>query len=114
MTQTYFSPRGHRLICVQPPGKRPILTVENYVKWYEMYLIQTDGSVKKVPIAELIAYTRYDEAAYCDHVPNPTAVYRMCETRGWQLDEVSIETIMGRWRYEYHNDPYDPHEEDEE
>ena len=41
----YLSERGHTLVYWSPPSEVPVLTVENYVKWYGLYLVHPDGRV---------------------------------------------------------------------
>ena len=53
-----------------------------------------------------------DESPYCDHAPNPRAVYRYAQARGYQLDNEAFEMIIGRWEIEY-RDNYDVEQEDD-
>jgi len=80
---------------------QPVLTVENYCKWYELYLIGVDGSIKKIEFDELQEYAPENQSAYCDHVPNPHAVTKYAVKLGYHLDEQSYEMIVGRWMIEY-------------
>lgn len=66
-------------------GDRPRLTVENYVKWYELYVCFPDGRVEAVSFGDLEDF-RGDESAYVDHVPNPKAVFALARARGWDVD----------------------------
>jgi hypothetical protein len=90
--RVYMSERGHPLVYHGSPGKVPILTVENYLKWYSLYLVNPDGSVEPVD---------FPEDGYCDHVPYPAAVEEMAADRGWVGCYESLEMIVGRYVLEF-------------
>lgn len=102
----FFSPRGMPLVAwidedhAISVGK-PILTVENYAKWYELFLIEVDGCLTSLHFGHLEQHTANGESAMCDHVPNPKSVAKMCEVRGYILDSQSFELMIGRWEIEY-------------
>jgi len=75
----------------------PVLTVENYTKWYNLYLVNHDRSVNKVEFDALHDFTPKDESPYCDHVPNPKAVRTYANIKNFYLDEQSYEMMVGRW-----------------
>jgi hypothetical protein len=76
---------------------QPLLSVAYYVKWYTFTLTHPDGATHELDFGCLEEYTRAGESPYVDHVPNPAVVERMCESRGWELDELSHELLIGRW-----------------
>jgi hypothetical protein len=95
---TFQSPRGIPLVA-QAPGRIGVLTVENYLKWYTLYLIQPDGSVEPVP---------FPEEGHTDHVPHPDAVAALAEEKGWIVCSESMEMIIGRYMQEVqHYEPED-------
>lgn len=95
------SDRGTSLVITnQRERTRPLLTVEFYVKWYTLCLVFQDGSVKTVGYDELEPYTPNNEAAYVDHVPNPSSVKNFAEKKNYDLDELAYELIVGRWAIE--------------
>lgn len=69
---TYFSERGIPLITQwfedEDEVVKPILTMENYEKWYSMYIIYPNGIVEKVPPSlEDTCDTWYDHAVYPEY-----------------------------------------------
>lgn len=100
----WASKRGHQLIFYGVPQSSPVLTIENYPKWYGLELVMPDGTVEEVGFEELQALA--DERGtypYVDHVPDPTLVSALAERRGWMLDTVSYEVMVGRWESEVVN-----------
>lgn len=77
-----------------------VLTVENYGKWYGLYLIEPNNEVKEVKFDKLQEYCG-KQSPYLDHAPNPTAVKKWCEAEGWYLDPQAEEMMIGRWEQEY-------------
>tara|TARA_Y100001956_G_scaffold82973_1_gene107794 strand:- start:188203 stop:190527 length:2325 start_codon:yes stop_codon:yes gene_type:complete len=90
----YHSSRDHRLIAKETLDK-PVLTCESYTKWYNLYLLNPDGSVTEINGLDLGEY--YDGQAWIDHIYNPEAVRAYCEAKDYYLDEQSYELIVGRW-----------------
>jgi len=101
------SERGIPLVLQDIPIK-PTITVENYLKWYTLYVVFPDGSV------EHLCFPRFDnkedeiegEVGFMDHVPNPKAVWKMSERLGYDIDMQSFEMIVGRWFIEVENWDY--------
>lgn len=90
----YYSPRDHRLIAKETLDK-PVLTCESYTKWYNLYLLNPDGSITEINGLDLDEH--YDGHAWIDHIYNPEAVKAYCEAKDYYLDEQSYELIVGRW-----------------
>lgn len=95
----WYSPRGLELVYHSDQPDHDTLTVENYSKWYELFLVRTDGEVVAYHFGYLSDICGYD-TPYVDHVPNPVVVARLAKLRGWRLDEQSYEMIIGRWELE--------------
>jgi hypothetical protein len=104
--RTYISPYGNPLVYTGEPGERPILTCENYCKWYALFAVLPDGTIDRVdfpgqddrfPDSEITPGV----SGFCDHVPNPDEVLRMAEKLGWDVDTQAHEMIVGRWAIEY-------------
>ncbi len=83
-----------------------ILTVELYEKWYSLYVVGASGLVDEVSFAELELYCG-DGSPYTDHCPNPNAVLRMAASRGWEVNELALELIVGRWEMKQHPERYE-------
>jgi hypothetical protein len=95
--RVYMSPRGNPLVYVGAPRKdlRGIITVENYMKWYELYVVASDGSVHKL---------EYDHTInFGSHTPLPSDVFAYAERNGMEVDQRSMEMIVGRWYMEAEN-----------
>lgn len=90
----YFSHRDLPLVYTGPPPvagsmTRGIATIENYIKWYHVYVVMPNGEVNKLDV-EL-----------WDHLVPPNTVFAV-EDIGYMWDEVSLEVIIGRWYSEQH------------
>lgn len=79
----------------------PRLFVAYYVKWYCFELEHWNGEPREtLDFGCLEEHCGPNESPYVDHVPNPAVVERMCEARGWEIDELSHELMIGRWELE--------------
>ena len=94
------SDKWHPLICQDEEINGPILTVENYQKWYSLYLIDENRNVTVINDHETKSYSGI---AWHDHVPNPDFVIALAKDNGWHIDEVSLEAIVGRYMIEVKN-----------
>lgn len=92
--------RGFPLLVTVANRTRPVLTVEAYCKWYSLYVVHPDGTFAKVPFADLEPYTPEGMSAYVDHAPNPEAALEMATQRGWLLDPVAYDVMVGRFLVE--------------
>lgn len=100
--RTYESKRGNKLVLVGEVF-RPTLTVENYCKWYELHLVRPDGRVEEVSFEQLDDLANklgLRGSAYVDHVPNPEVVQELADENEWDVDDVSMEVMVGRWQLE--------------
>lgn len=99
--RTYLSRRGLPLLWIEEPLADPVLTVENYVKWYWLHLVLPDGRVEEVNFGALDRLAnRMGDTPYCDHVPNPRVVQRLADDHRWHLDPNALEMLIGRWEIE--------------
>jgi len=88
---TYLSERGIPLVFIEKLGHAHpgILTVENYLKWYSLYIVKGDGSVTKV---------EYDGTINMgDHVVNPSDLEAYAERHGYDICGQSMDMIVGRY-----------------
>jgi hypothetical protein len=98
---THISNRGLPLVYSGMPCDVPVITVENYMKWYELHLVNPDYSVT---VFDHIAY-HYHELSrefsgvtlVGDHMWNPSYVMELAIRTGYILCNESIEMITGRW-----------------
>lgn len=98
----YESPRGIMLLD-QTPSDKPILTGENYDKWYDLYLLHPDGTVEGVTKAYDMDDCKYETGCTrIDHFYHPEIFNKMCGKHGWWIGQVAIEVAAGRWAINYH------------
>jgi hypothetical protein len=89
---------------VGQPASVPILTLENYTKWYEIYVITPDGHVEKVDSDVVLAVLgEYNDAQISDHVFHPRLLYRVAQELGGEVEERAVEVAAGRWSIEVQN-----------
>ena len=77
----------------------PVLTVSLALKWHELYVVHPNDSAEVIPFAQLAGVVLGD-VPYVDNAPNPACVRRLAEVRGWWLDDLAEELIVGRWQME--------------
>lgn len=94
-------------VAVELPH-RGTLTAELYVKWYTLYLVDTDGRAYPISFWDLEPYTPNGESAFVDHVPNPRAIEEYCEQRSISVDPVFLEVAHGRWLLEVKQPEQEP------
>lgn len=92
-----YSSRGLPLISSDiSPGKktRPILTVEDYCKWYDCYIIDTNGSVSR-----LYDYNSdiHSELYWIDHAPTPLSIIEACLKYNLVIDRTTYSAIYHRF-----------------
>lgn len=89
------SPRGLPLSYVEGEElDAPLITVEIYPKWYELFVIHPDGGIEALLFHEL---DDGEGTTYVDHCPNPRKVEAYAEKHGMYVDEIALELIAGRW-----------------
>lgn len=100
----YFSERGLPLVYCGPPLEHPIVTIENYCKWYHLYLVMPDGSVKIYEPKKENLQKYEDEIEgkyYCDdHNFNVEIVEQVADEEHIFSDDQSMEMIIGRYERE--------------
>jgi hypothetical protein len=104
----HFSKRGMPLVFHGEPPECGVVTVENYCKWYGLYVVKPNSAVKHVPFPD--DYAETGETPCADHVPNPRTVCRWVEKNGYIVCEQSLEMMIGRWEREVgdrYDDTYD-------
>jgi hypothetical protein len=83
---------------------KPILSVNYCAKWYAFALSTkiSDTSGKTITVVHFSELEDYcgNNVPYVDHVPNPVVVQRMCDAKGWDIDDLSFELMVGRWALE--------------
>ena len=98
---TWNSTRRIPIVYCGPAPAVPILTVENYPKWYGFCLVHPDGTVEEIDFGVLCPFAEEKGSnPYVDHVPNAELVPALAESRGSILDPCSYEMMIGRWESE--------------
>jgi hypothetical protein len=72
-----------------------LITVENYEKWYNLYIIQPTGEVEIVPTGVIDDY--YPGRYWVDHVWHPALALKVAKHLGGEVPATSLEVIAGRW-----------------
>lgn len=94
----YFSNRGIPLVYTGTEHLSSVLTVENYCKWYDFYLVYPSGRVEPVDSEAILAAQQIDpEAIFVDHIYHPRVAYIISEQLNAELCKQSVEMITGRW-----------------
>jgi hypothetical protein len=99
----HFSKRGMPLVFHGEPPRCGVVTVENYCKWYGLYVVSQEVVTY---FAFPDDYAETGETPYADHVPNPRTVYRWAKKNGFVVCGESLEMMIGRWEREA-RDRYD-------
>jgi hypothetical protein len=89
----YFTDDGVLLAYFGEPKEVPILTISFSHKWYNMYLVNPDGSVS---VAEPSDDKRLN-TWHSSHVPIPGRVEQYADHMGYELCDNAFDLIMGRW-----------------
>lgn len=95
--KTYLSARNIPLVFIEAKSTFPILTVENYCKWYDVYLVQPDGKV------EVVRDPEFAVNAWSDHVPRIKECLELADRLGAIWCENSLDMIVGRYQREIVN-----------
>lgn len=71
-----------------------VVTGEDYIKWYDLYLVFPSGAVAAVD------YSVLEDCAptpYIDHNPNPEAVLAFAEKNGLIVDSLALAHMKCSW-----------------
>jgi hypothetical protein len=91
--KVYYSERNMPLVFNGDASKfSGIITIENYLKWYNLYIVRPDGSVEKLQSDNTIAWL--------GHVPCPSDIVEFADRHGLDIDHQSMEMIVGRYYIE--------------
>lgn len=102
---TYYSDRGIPLLYVGKTFDKPMITLENYDKWYNIFLVMPDGSVKIVDTRDIeIVNDKNDFQLWIDHLYHPRLLYLLAKHLDAYTDIRSLEVAAGRWMTEYVGD----------
>lgn len=97
----YRSERGIKLMLRRRRIVKPTITVEDYLKWYSLYIVNESGRVIPLSFGDLPKPDLSgDGCSYTDHVPNPRSVVLYANRHKYDVDDRSFECIVGRWELE--------------
>ena len=100
--RTYLSERGIPLVYIGPPRYKPVLTVENYCKWYGFHLVHPDGSVTSLSSDDYYEIQNHDlNAISGDHLYSPRLYYRIIAALNLHRCSETIDMLTGRWVSEF-------------
>lgn len=109
----YFSDRRIPLVYTGIGHTKPVITIENYLKWYDLYIVFPDEHVEAfqadpVRVAlfdkvETQIYHQYNESPHGDHVPNPRQLIILAHLMQCAFDDEAVEMVIGRWELEVKN-----------
>ena len=91
------SKRGHLLVFGARSADPPVVTVENYCKWYALQVVMPNGDIAEHDFGQLEPYATHYVS---DHIPNPIAVVRWAMAMGFEVNTESLEMMIGRWMLE--------------
>lgn len=72
----------------------PVVTVETYCIWYDLYLVFPSGMVA---IIEYDNLEKFVDTPYIDHTPNPLAVRCLAEENGFVVDKDAWQAMVDQW-----------------
>lgn len=88
--------RGIPLI-LQTTSNVPTLTVENYSKWYDTFIVHPDGSVTSGYDFYANQIDQFPGTWMGDHCFNPDFIQMLEDRELICVDDVSMDAIIGRW-----------------
>ena len=100
----FKSERGIPLICQGKDNNKPVVTVENYCKWYQIFVIYPDSTVVPADWPTLNKINKSsDKHLIGDHIFHPELLEKFADHIGGYVHDVSLEAVTGRWMFEYHD-----------
>lgn len=109
MHKLFWSKRDLPLFTaeVREDFEKPVLTLENYTKWYTFFLVYPNGKVEEIDYDEVTdAMDDVEELGFCakvDHVWNPLVMERIAQVNNYLVCEQAHECLTGRWYIEVKN-----------
>lgn len=93
--EKYYSDRGLELFYSRESRdiQLPTITVEDYLKWYDLYLVYPSGLTAKISFEHLEDYVSGTESPYVDHCPNPIAVINLARRHQFWVDSDALHAM---------------------
>ncbi len=97
MTVTHLSGRGEPLLW-QGQCVVPVITLENYEKWYHIYVVHPDGTVEPVPSSLLTKIVDDGHGIlWQDHFFHPELLLLVAQHYKGEAHTTAVEIAAGRW-----------------
>lgn len=79
-------------------GKRPgsVVHVPFETHWHTLQVIHADGRTELADFPDMGNHERLGSALFGD-VPNPKHVLEWAQSMGYEVDDLSLELLVGRW-----------------
>lgn len=100
---TYITDRGFPLLWMGKSDE-PVVTLENYEKWYSVYVVFPDNTIEKVDAGLLGELS--DGEFWFDHYFHPELLRRVAKYYKGFADNMAIEAATGRWCLEWRGESY--------
>lgn len=98
---TYLSERGMPLLYVGALVEKAVITLENYTKWYRVYMVLPDGQVHAVSTTAIEeANEKIPFQGWADHLFHPQLLIQLARDFDAEIDERALECAAGRWMRE--------------
>jgi hypothetical protein len=91
---SFYSERGFPLIT-QYTGSKAMLTVENYIKWYNLYIITEKGEVVPVDYEDIVESR--GGLTWVDHAISPEAFHLTAKSLGLEYDDMTFAIVCQRF-----------------
>lgn len=98
MKQQEFTSNRNIKLITQEVNDKPMLTVENYMKWYDIFVIQINGEV--VPVNEITYLKDIEDHAgrtWYDHCPTPAYFHEVSKRIGAEYDNETFSAVCVRF-----------------
>ena len=96
----YYSDNNYPLIYNGALLDKPIVTLENYCKWYNLYQIMPNGSISKFDSYVYANKFKYQGTIWSDHIPHPNFLKLLEQDDNYYLDLKAFEMAVGRYQLE--------------
>lgn len=95
MSRLFVSGRGFTLLQ-QEPCLIPVITLELYEKWYNVFVLHPDGTVLEVP-PHLVMKANGSDCLWIGHEYHPELLQRLAEIYCGCTHAAALEMTAGRW-----------------
>lgn len=82
-------------LCLYFSADVPIITLENYEKWYNVYVVFPGDKVEKVP--SHLVLEAGDGGLWIDHDYHPQLLHNLAKIYCGEVDHTALEMAAGRW-----------------